>query len=240
GGSGGGECDAVSGASAADAGGAGNPGGEQGVRGRGDYGDYAEPADGVGRNAERATLPERRPDATAPGSDQALRGRTGGDSGSTGGRQHDGRADDAVGKRRGGAHGGERTNDTADGDARGGHERSDGDPAELRGYGHIYEREWRQGDGLADERVAANGAQREGVRRGVRRRDGRYERAAGRAELWQRARRGAGASRRHLQDADAELARGVNWRIGKTGFGAAGISGRGRAGERTGRAEHDE
>ena len=39
----------------------------------------AEPADGVGRNVERAALSELRPDTTAASVDQALRGYTGGD-----------------------------------------------------------------------------------------------------------------------------------------------------------------
>ena len=42
----------------------------------------------------------------------------------------------------------------------------------------------------------------------------------------QRARRGADDSRGDVQDADAELAWGVDWRIGQAGFGADGISGR--------------
>ena len=41
----------------------------------------------------------------------------------------------------------------------------------------------------------------------------------------QRARRGADDSRRDVQDADAELAWGVDWRVGQAGFGADGISG---------------
>ena len=94
-----------------------------------------EPADGVGRNAERAAVSERGSDAADAGRDQALRGHAGGDGGSAGGRQHDGRADDAGGERRGGAHGGERTDDAAGGDERGGNEWSDGDSAELRGDG---------------------------------------------------------------------------------------------------------
>ena len=53
----------------------------------------------------------------------------------------------------------------------------------------------------------------------------------------QRAWSGADDSRGDVQDADAELAWGVDWRVGQAGFGADGISGPGRAGERTGRAE---
>jgi hypothetical protein len=45
---------------------------------------------------------------------------------------------------------------------------SDGDSAELCGDGHIYKPEWRARDGFADVGIAADGAQREGVRRGVR------------------------------------------------------------------------
>ena len=128
--------DAGAGAGADDAGGAGGAGGEQGVRGRGDHGVEREPADGVGRNAERAAVFERGSDAADAGGDQALRGYAGGDGGSAGGRQHDGRADDAGGERRGSAHGSERTDDAAGGDERGGNEWGDGDSAELCGDGH--------------------------------------------------------------------------------------------------------
>ncbi len=167
-----------------------------------------------------------RSDAAVAGGGQALCGYAGGDGGSAGGREHDGRADDAGGERRAVADGGERADDAAGSDECGGNEWGDGDSADLCGDGQVYESEWRVCGGFADERVAADGAQREGVRRGVRRRDGRYERTAGGAELCQRARRGADDSRRDVQDADAELAWGVDWRIGQAGFGADGISGR--------------
>jgi len=66
---------------------------------------------------------------------------------------------------------GERADDTAGGDERGGNEWSDDDSADVRGDGHVHESERREGDGFADGWRTADGAQREGVRRGVRRRD---------------------------------------------------------------------
>ena len=74
--------------------------------------------------------------------------------------------------------------------------------ADVRGERYIHERERRESDGSAHDGRATGGAQREGVWRGMRRRDRRYERPAGGAELRERARRGADDSARDVQDAD--------------------------------------
>ncbi len=145
----------------------------------------------TGGTLTRAAVFERGSDAAAAGGGQTLCGYAGGDGGAAGGRKYDGRADSAGGERSAGAGGGERADDAAGGDERGGDEWGDGDSADVCGDGYVHESERREGDGFADGCGAADGAQREGVRRGVRRRDGRYERAAGGAELCQRARRGA-------------------------------------------------
>ena len=185
----------------------------------------------IGRDADRAAVFERRSDAAVAGGGQTLCGHAGGDGGAAGGREHDGRADHAGGEWGAGAGGGERADDAAGGDECGGNERGDGDSADVCGDGYVYESERRAGDGSADDGRAADGAQREGVWRGVRRRDGRYECAAGGAELCQGAWSGADDSAGNMQDADAELAWRVDWRTGQAGFGADGISGTGCAGD---------
>ena len=120
GGSGGGAGEPGAGAGAGDAGGAGGADGEQGVCGPGDRGAERKRADGVGRDAERAAVFERRSDAAVAGGGQALRGYAGGDGGAAGGREYDGRADGAGGEWGAGSGGGERADDAAGGDERGG------------------------------------------------------------------------------------------------------------------------
>ena len=197
-------------------------------------------ADGERRDAERAAVFDRRSHAAFAGGGQTLCGCAGGDGGADCGREYDGTADGAGDQWRGGAEPGERTVDAAVGGERGGDDGSDGDSADIRGDRHVYESQRSDGDGFAAGRGATAGAEREGVWRSVRRGDGRHERAAGGDQLCQRARRGADDSRGDVQDADAELAWGVDWRIGQAGFGTDGISGAGCAGERAGRDEHAE
>ena len=84
---------------------------------------------------------------------------------------------------------------------------------------------------------AANRAQREGVRRGLRWDDGRHECVAGSIELCADAWSGADDSAGNMQDADADLARGVDWRAGQAGVGTDGISGAGCAGNDDGQSE---
>ena len=186
-----------------DAGGAGGAGGEQSVCGPGDCaGEPEQRADSNRRNADRTTVFEQRSDATTASRGQALRGYAGGHSGATGGRKHDGRADHARDERSAGSGGSECTDNAASSDECRGSKWGDGDSADVRGERYIHERERRESDGSAHDGRATGGAQREGVWRGMRRRDRRYERPAGGAELRERARRGADDSARDVQDAD--------------------------------------